>query len=360
MLRIIKSISYFIVLLVISLLFIPGNVLALSTDYKNINEDFGELTEEKVIFSEISFKNFANSDYPTFGLVGLVYNANNYDISFISTATFYDLNYNVVSVIQSNQIVRSSQYNSYSLTSNLSKINSGYSVNDIAYYKLDIDINKYETSIPNNNSNYEYYINSYDINMVVNENNTLEIEEKIGAYFKVYKHGIFRKIPLRNKITRLDGTTSSNRAKISDIKVSEQYSVYNENGYKVIKIGNANYTLIGQKNYTISYLYNLGKDTGKKYDELYFNLIGDEWDTSISNITFKIVMPKEFDKTKLGFSSGVKGSTNSEKVSFNVIGNVIIGSLNGTLNPSEALTIRLELPEGYFVGASNNFDNIIY
>lgn len=205
-------------------------------------------------------------------------------------------------------------------------------------------------------NSYEYTLNSYDINIIVNENNTLEITEKIGAYFYVNKHGIFRKIPLRNTVTRLDGTTSNNRARISDISVSDEYSLYNENGYRVIKIGNANYTTTGQKNYTISYLYNLGKDTGKEYDELYFNLIGDKWDTSISNITFTITMPKEFDKSKLGFSSGKKGSTNSSHISFNVNGNIINGKLNRTLNSGEALTVRLELPEGYFVSASNNLD----
>ena len=205
-------------------------------------------------------------------------------------------------------------------------------------------------------SSSEYVINNYDINIVVNENNTLKITEKIGAYFNVEKHGIFRKIPLRNTVTRLDGTTSKNRAQISEIEVSDNYSVYSENGYKVIKIGDVNYTITGQKNYTISYLYNLGKDTGKEYDELYFNLIGNEWDTSISNITFTITMPKEFDKSKLGFSSGAVGSTNSSKITYNINGNVITGKLNGTINPGDALTVRLELPEGYFVGASNNID----
>lgn len=217
----------------------------------------------------------------------------------------------------------------------------------------------YKNINEDNNSqydNYDYILNSYDINMIVNENNTFQITEKIGAYFNIDKHGIFRKIPLRNIVTRLDGTTSSNRAKISDISVSDNYSLHNENGYKVIKIGDENYTMTGQKSYTISYLYNLGKDTGKEYDELYFNLIGDEWDTSISNITFTITMPKEFDKAKLGFSSGKIGSIDSSNVIFDVNDNIITGKLNGTLNPGEALTIRLELPEGYFVGASNNLD----
>ena len=212
----------------------------------------------------------------------------------------------------------------------------------------------------NSNSNLEYTLNGYDINIIVNENNTLNITEKISAYFNVEKHGIFRKIPLKNKITRLDGTISKNRAKISEIKVSDSYSVSTNSEYKIIKIGDANYTLTGQNNYEISYLYNLGRDTGKEYDELYFNLIGDEWDTSISNITFTITMPKNFDSSKLGFSSGYIGSTDSSKITYNVDGNVISGKYNGTLNSGEALTVRLELPEGYFVNTGNNIFSPYY
>ena len=52
-------------------------------------------------------------------------------------------------------------------------------------------------------SSSEYVINNYDINIVVNENNTLKITEKIGAYFNVDKHGIFRKIPLRNIVQKI-------------------------------------------------------------------------------------------------------------------------------------------------------------
>ena len=51
------------------------------------------------------------------------------------------------------------------------------------------------------------------------ENNTFKITEKIGAYFNIDKHGIFRKIPLKNSIVRNDGTKSNNRAKITNISV---------------------------------------------------------------------------------------------------------------------------------------------
>lgn len=206
----------------------------------------------------------------------------------------------------------------------------------------------------------EYKIKSYDINMVVNENNSFDITETITVDFNGdNQHGIFRKIPLRNTITRLDGTKSSNRAKISNISVNDSYKISYESGYKVIKIGNSTKTVSGTKIYTIKYNYNIGKDPLKNSDELYFNLIGKEWDSKIENITFTIKMPKEFDKSKLGFSSVYETSTNSSNVKYIVEGKTIKGSLTYGLSYNQALTVRLSLPEGYFVGTSSNFDTIM-
>ena len=202
-----------------------------------------------------------------------------------------------------------------------------------------------------------YNIEAYNINMKVNENNTFDITETITVNFSgSNKHGIFRKIPLRNSVTRLDGTKSNNSAKITNISVSDPYTTSNENGYKVLKIGSSSQTVTGRRVYTIKYNYNIGKDPLKDSDELYFNLIGTEWDTDIQNITFSIIMPKEFDKTKLGFSSGYKYSSNSSNVEYTVDDNIIRGKVKNTLSYGQGLTVRLTLPEGYFVGASNNLD----
>ena len=136
-----RRISSFLVLFIISLILIPNNVFALSTGYKNITEDIVAINDDNssVQFSKVSFKNLSESEYPTFGLAGLVYNGNNYDISFVATANFYDLNYNLIATTYSNQFVPSGEYNSYSQISNLDEIKSGYTINDIAYYKLDVE-----------------------------------------------------------------------------------------------------------------------------------------------------------------------------------------------------------------------------
>jgi len=204
--------------------------------------------------------------------------------------------------------------------------------------------------------NYDVVIDQYDVNLLVNEDNTFDIAEYIGAYFRVPKHGIIRKIPLRNKVMRQNGTVSYNRVRISDIVVDEANTTSVSDGNKVIQIGSANATLTGPKNYNITYKYNLGKDTGKKYDELYFNLIGSDWDMPIGGVTFTITMPKEFDASKLGFSKGIFGSSDSSDITYQVNGKIITGKYNGVINPGEALTVRLELPDGYFVNATNNLD----
>lgn len=215
-------------------------------------------------------------------------------------------------------------------------------------------------SINSKYNSYDYVIDKYDIDIVVNENNTLNITETITAYFNVPKHGIFRIIPLKNTITRLDGTTSTNRTQITNLSVDNEYTTSRENGNYKIKIGSADRSLTGEQKYTIKYTYNLGKDPMKDYDELYYNIIGNEWDTVIGNITFTVTMPKKFDANKLGFSSGTIGSTKNDKINYTINENTIIGNYNGILNPNEALTIRCELEKRYFIGAKLDTNIINY
>ena len=216
---------------------------------------------------------------------------------------------------------------------------------------------------PSNYSKYntvDYVIDEYDINIIVNENNTFDIIETITAYFNTSKHGIFRTIPLTNNVIRLDGTTSKNKAQITNLKVDNEYSTSKENGNYKIKIGSTDKTITGKQKYSISYTYNIGKDPVKDYDEFYYNIIGPEWDTVIGNITFTITMPKKFDSNKLGFSYGKTGSTNNNNIYYNVKNNNISGYYYGILDPGEALTMRLELEDGYFVGAGLEIDKAIY
>lgn len=368
--RSIKRIPLFVAI-VLSLVFIyPLNIHALTkhTSYVNI-KNTESLEIGSLSFTDISFKDYSSTSTQSFGLTGKVTNSSSNPVRYNSMTYYYDSNYNLIAqgLNMGTAITGTSIFNQmYNLS-----ILKGHSISEIYYYRLSIEIFDNEDSSITNTTNitpsknnqynsYEYVIDKYDINIIVNENNTFDITETITAHFNVSKHGIFRTIPLKNKITRLDGTTSTNRTQVTNVSVNNKYTTSKENGNYKLKIGSANHTLIGKQTYVIKYTYNLGKDKIKDYDELYYNIIGNEWDTVIGNVTFSITMPKDFDSSKLGFSSGKKGSINNSNVTYNVSGNKITGSYNGILDVGEALTVRCELPEGYFVGAGLKYNMINY
>ncbi|HBA37413.1 MAG TPA: hypothetical protein DCY94_01690 [Firmicutes bacterium] len=292
------------------------------------------------------------------------------------TAYYYNQNYNLIAISTKTENVRRDSNFQQFINVILAKDDflGTATIEDIVYYKLSFftmaPIDNTSTLDPTTNTNevdFETYYSSvgyaltgYDVDIKVNENNTFDVTETITAYFKTPKHGIIRTIPLKNSIYRTDGSTSENRAQIKDLSVDAKYKPSKQNGNLNIKIGDANETLTGEQRYTIKYTYNIGKDPLKDKDELYYNIIGTEWDTAIKGVTFKITMPKEFDKTKLGFSSGSMGSIDNENVTYEIEDNTITGSYTDVLEARQGLTIRCELPEGYFKDAKYFTNPLIY
>lgn len=364
--RIIKSVSLFFIT-VLSLAFnwqLNAHAQTGQTSYVDLysmqNLEVGSLT-----FTNISFKDYSSLSTKAFGLSGMVKNNDRQDVNYNSIAYYYDLNYNLIAQGENSSIAVSGTSN-FNHMSNLSILGQ-HSVDEICYYRLSISIND-TTSLAESRDNtpsklskyssYEYVIDKYDVNIIVNENNTFDITETITAYFNASKHGIYRTIPLKNTVKRLDGTTSDNRAQIYNLSVNKEYTTSREKGNLKVKIDSNNRRLMGEQQYVIKYTYNIGKDPVKDYDELYYNIIGNDWDTVVGNVTFTVTMPKAFDTSKIGFSSGTIGSTNNN-VSYNVSENKITGFYNGLLDKGEALTIRCELPEGYFVGAGFATNSLI-
>ena len=359
-----KFLSIIIFILLITIFPINTYALNKQTSYIGINNreylGVGELD-----IYDITFNDYSTTSTKAFGLTGLIKNSSNNNVNYEATAYYYDRNYNLIAK-SNNQSIAPAATSNFNLMSNLSILN-GHSVSEIAYYQLEVntDNNNYTSDmlIPSKIRDYSYYdyvLDKYDVNIKVNEDNTFDIVETITAYFNKPKHGIFRTIPLTNKITRLDGSKSTNRAKITNLSVNNKYKASRENGNYKIQIGDANKTLTGEQTYVIKYKYDLGKDRIKDYDELYYNIIGSEWDTVIGNITFTITMPKDFDSSKLGFSSGSTGSTDNTDIEYSVSNNIITGKYTSILGKNEALTIRCELQEGYFSKAKDTIEPVLY
>ena len=204
-----------------------------------------------------------------------------------------------------------------------------------------------------------FNITSYDVNIQVNENNTYNVTENITADFYENHHGIERFIPQQVTASRYvneEYESKKYHILVSGIEANTPFSSETSDGYYDIRLGDPDVTVTGAQQYTLAYLYDPGDDGYDTFDDFYFNIIGTQWDVPIDNVTFTITMPKEFDTSKIGFNLGSEGTSgyNPEDLQFSVEGNVITGSVNRTMYPYEALTIRLELPNGYYVGAREN------
>lgn len=361
----IKKISLFVITIFSFFVLYSQNVNAISfqTSYINVGSP-QSFYVNGLTFSDITFKDLSSTSTKSFGLSGFVNNTTKNTISYTYSVYYYDSNYNLLAKKDSSFKAKPGT-NNFNQMFNLGFL-KGHSVQEISYYYVSIEIidDVFEkNATPSKTypySNFSYVLDQYDVNITVNENNTLDVIETITAYFRESKHGIIRTIPLKNTVTRLDGTTSKNYAQVTNVDVDNEYTTSKNDGVYKLKIGSAGQTVTGTKKYTIKYTYNLGKDSSKDYDELYYNIIGNEWDTAIGNITFTINMPKDFDSSKLGFSSGKLGSTDNSNVKYTVNNNTISGSYEGILSKEEALTIRCELPEGYFVNADYKIGTVGY
>lgn len=310
------------------------------------------------------------------GRIDYIADTNYTEINF--TVYYYDIDNNLVAVSKKKEtFYRNYQFQRF-MNVLLSKGDfiGDANIEDIASYKISYYTVKPSTSStspnvntttkndnPNGNADYsylDYIISSYNVDITVNKNNVLDITETITARFNIPKHGIIRTIPYLNTVTRLDGTASKNYANISDLTVDDEFKTKKSNGEYEIRIGSTTKTITGNKTYKIKYKYNLGKDPLKDKDELYYNLIGTEWDTTIENITFTVRLPKEFDKEKLGFSSGYASSIDNSKIEYEVKGNTITGKYKGILKSRQGITVRCEFEEGYFEGAKNYVNPVVY
>ena len=188
----------------------PVNTKALSSELSYIDiSDVKNLDVSDLSFSNITFKDYSDTSTKAFGLSGEVVNNSNKSITYSSRVSYYDKDYNLITEVGSSNIALTGS-NQFNLMFNLDILGE-YSTDDIKYYSLSININddllSSSSNTPSENSmyaSYDYVIDNYDVNIIVNSNNTFDITETITAYFNTPKHGIFRTIPLSNKILLIE------------------------------------------------------------------------------------------------------------------------------------------------------------
>lgn len=206
-----------------------------------------------------------------------------------------------------------------------------------------------------------FYIKDFDVNVKVNKDASLDINEKISVHFTSPRHGIFRQIPVKYKISELpEGTEKALMAwksggyryvKIKNIKVSGfSFKAYDAGNYKTIRIGSENKYVEGDQVYEISYTLLGAINFFSDFSELYLNITGNEWPVVInrSRFTVQFYQPLK-DTTQWFISSGRMGSVANATTTTWADASTLKGHLDIPLRPYEGVTIGARMANGFLV-----------
>jgi uncharacterized membrane protein len=219
----------------------------------------------------------------------------------------------------------------------------------------------------------EYFtIKQYDVTIKVNKDASLDIAEKIDVHFTESRHGIIRKIPYKYQIQPLPPNSEKaerqlesggyTRTMVEDIKVPGwNYDVSNDGDYKSIKIGSADKYVEGDQQYIITYRILNAINFFKDYSELYFNVIGNQWETTISSVNFTIELYQPLPETPNYFvATGPFGSKENKTVTKWEGNNIFSGSTTEQLNANEGLTVGVSFPKDYLIKPDYRFRGIYW
>ncbi len=192
----------------------------------------------------------------------------------------------------------------------------------------------------------EYDYTYYRTQLIVGKDAVHQVREDFIADFHIPSHGLYRFIPYEY---------DNAKVRITDLRCSEDFSYSTENGNVVMKIGSYDETVYGEKQYAVSYKYDVNQDTEEDYDFLYFNLLGTDYDCFTDCFEFEVFLPSEgltdgdFEVSVTGgyYGSEVKVPFEIEKTGddYRIYGTVY------DLSPSQGVTVRILLPQNWYQGA---------
>ena len=213
----------------------------------------------------------------------------------------------------------------------------------------------------------DFETDRFDVSVEVYEDNSWRVTETISMNFIEDSHGIYRYIPYKGYIyyeDRGESVKQYYKLNITDVEIpGYQYEKLYENNSILLKIGDADTYVKGPLTYEISYLVTAQEDGIESFDQFYWGLLPTDWNTSIDEGSFRVIMPGAFMSEDMEFLTGAYGSTDTELVNWSVendvvVGNtlsqVITGEITRPLLAGEGVTLRILLPEGYFSGEKTN------
>lgn len=196
------------------------------------------------------------------------------------------------------------------------------------------------------------FIKSFDANITVNIDNSIDATEKI-----VYDsggedhHGIYRNIYLYSSIEY--------KMNIEGVSVVDEnnnpyiFTTSNSSSDVNIKIGDPDKTFTGQKTYIIKYHVTKAVGQFKDFDEIYWNVTGNDWTMPIQKASVSVNLPAGVKMIQSSCYYGYKGSTDKCELKDNQ-NEVYYFESPRPLETSEGLTVAIGFPKGVVTSYTNS------
>jgi uncharacterized membrane protein YgcG len=191
----------------------------------------------------------------------------------------------------------------------------------------------------------DWVIRSFYATYVIADNGTLSVTEEIAVDFgSLERHGIFRDIPVEyrydddsNRLMEITGiTVTSGSARVP-------FETSDEGPNLRIKIGDEEVLVSGQQRYLIRYTVNDGLNPFDDHDELYWNVTGGDWETTIEQASAGVTAPGPGIERITCFQ-GETGSTDPCLSSFDETSALF--ETGRALTPGSELTVVVGLRKG--------------
>ena len=211
-------------------------------------------------------------------------------------------------------------------------------------------------------ANDAYDILSYDVHIVVDENNVADVTETMTYDFVQEQHGIYYYLQYKGAIYHYIGgewVGDTYKHKITDFDVAGRnfeksiYSdEYDDAKYIEAKIGDADQLIFGEQVYEISYTCDIGDNGYDTFDEFNRSIVNVDWEDAVEQATFTIELPKDFDEAKVNVGIGEYNALDESSVVWEKRGSTITGYTTRPIIGGESLMVRIPLDDDYFVGES--------
>lgn len=190
-----------------------------------------------------------------------------------------------------------------------------------------------------------FIVNDFKSNIEIQSDGKLMVEETINVSFYEPSHGIYRDLPYVYKTAQ--GEKKYTRIEITDITDGNKkipYKTYKNQANLQIKIGDPDKTVTGSQQYVIEYLVSGVLVPFENYDELYWNITGNDWPVSIEESSAIITLPQD-GIIQSSCSFGEYGANDSCIIN-RISGSKIEFTSPRSLSAGEGLTVAVGYEKG--------------